>query len=120
MHKRDWVAVGSWLGIAAGLWIIAWIISAAIPVFSNLLSLIVGSCLRDKALSVANTLLFQTALFASWFSYCLGGVFWLYINKGRLTSSLRMIIFSVINLVLIGIGLTIVCCSLLGVGVRCC
>jgi L-lactate permease len=41
MHKRDWIAVSLWLGIAAGLWIIAWIISAAIPVFSNLLSLIV-------------------------------------------------------------------------------
>ena len=55
MHKRDWVAVSSWLGIAAGLWIIAWIISAAIPVFSNLLSLIVGSMSeRDKARSVAN------------------------------------------------------------------
>lgn len=41
MHKRDWVAVSSWIGIALGLWILAWIISAAIPVFSNLLSLIV-------------------------------------------------------------------------------
>ncbi|KAJ5475292.1 hypothetical protein N7539_008358 [Penicillium diatomitis] len=88
MHKRDWVAVSSWVGIAAALWIIAWIISAAIPVFSNLLSLI-------------------TALFASWFSYCLGGVFWLYIHKGQWTSSPRMIVFSIINLVLIGIGLVI-------------
>lgn len=41
MHKRDWVAVTSWIGIALGLWILAWIISSAIPVFSNLLSLIV-------------------------------------------------------------------------------
>ncbi|KAF7714340.1 Uncharacterized protein PECH_003046 [Penicillium ucsense] len=88
MHKRDWVAVSSWVGIAAALWIIAWIISAAIPVFSNLLSLI-------------------TALFASWFSYCLGGVFWLYIHKGQWTSSPRMIVTSIINLVLIGIGLVI-------------
>lgn len=41
MHKRDLVAVGSWIGIALLLWILAWIISSAIPVFSNLLSLIV-------------------------------------------------------------------------------
>lgn len=41
MHKRDLIAVGSWIGVALSLWIIAWIISAAIPVFSNLLSLMV-------------------------------------------------------------------------------
>jgi energy-converting hydrogenase Eha subunit G len=41
MHKRDWVAMGSWVGIAFGLWVIAWVIAEAIPVFNNLLSLIV-------------------------------------------------------------------------------
>lgn len=41
MHKRDTIAVASWVGIALGLWVLAWIISSAIPVFSNLLSLIV-------------------------------------------------------------------------------
>jgi hypothetical protein len=43
MHKRDFTAVGSWVGIAAGLWLVAWIIAEAIPVFNNLLSLIVSS-----------------------------------------------------------------------------
>lgn len=42
MHKRDLVAVGTWIGIGLLLWIIAWIIASAIPVFSNLLSLIVS------------------------------------------------------------------------------
>jgi hypothetical protein len=41
MHKRDWIAWGSWVGIAFSMWVLAWIVSAAIPVFSNLLSLIV-------------------------------------------------------------------------------
>lgn len=41
MHKRDFAAVGSWVGIAAALWLLAWIIAEAIPVFNNLLSLIV-------------------------------------------------------------------------------
>lgn len=41
MHKRDMMAVGSWIGIALVLWIVAWIIAEAIPVFSNLLSLMV-------------------------------------------------------------------------------
>lgn len=42
MSKRSWLAVGSWWGIAAGLWTLAWIIASAIPVFNNLLSLIVS------------------------------------------------------------------------------
>lgn len=41
MHSRDLLATGSWVGIALGLWIIAWIIAEAIPVFNDLLSLIV-------------------------------------------------------------------------------
>lgn len=43
MHKRDFAAVGSWVGIAAVLWLVAWVIAEAIPVFNNLLSLIVSS-----------------------------------------------------------------------------
>lgn len=35
------MAVGSWIAIALVLWIVAWIIAEAIPVFSNLLSLMV-------------------------------------------------------------------------------
>lgn len=41
MHRRDWTAWGIWTGIVLGLWIIAWIIAEAIPVFNNLLSLVV-------------------------------------------------------------------------------
>lgn len=41
LHRRTWLSVGSWLAIAFGLWIIAWIIAEAIPVFNNLLGLIV-------------------------------------------------------------------------------
>lgn len=49
MHKRDWVATGSWIAIGAAVWLLAWIIAEAIPVFNNLLSLI-------------------ASLFASWFT----------------------------------------------------
>lgn len=41
MHKQDFIAVGSWVGLALSLWILAWIIASAIPVFNNLLSLMV-------------------------------------------------------------------------------
>ncbi|KAJ5933083.1 hypothetical protein N7516_007572 [Penicillium verrucosum] len=85
MHKRDLVAVGSWVGIALTCWVIAWIIADAIPVFSDLLSLI-------------------SSLFASWFSYGLGGVYWLHINKGRWFSSPRKIVLTVVNVCIILIG----------------
>ncbi|RHZ72673.1 hypothetical protein CDV55_108967 [Aspergillus turcosus] len=93
VHKRDWVAVSSWVVIALSLWILAWIIAEAIPVFSNLLSLI-------------------TALFASWFTYGLSGIFWLHLNWGRYSSSPRKMFLTVVNLfclvfgaVLCGLGL---------------
>ncbi|CAG8896817.1 unnamed protein product [Penicillium egyptiacum] len=85
MHKRDWVAVGSWVGIALTCWVIAWIIADAIPVFSDLLSLI-------------------SSLFASWFSYGLGGVYWLHINKGKWFSSPRKIVLTIVNVCIILIG----------------
>lgn len=68
MHQRSLLAVGSWVGIAVLLWTIAWIIAEAIPVFNNLLSLIVGvPCSLSSSLH-ANQSKSQTALFASWFT----------------------------------------------------
>ncbi|KAL4887812.1 transmembrane amino acid transporter protein-domain-containing protein [Aspergillus ambiguus] len=91
MHKRDLVAVASWITIALVLWIIAWIIATAIPVFSTLLSL-------------------MTALFASWFTFSFPGMFWLYMNKGLWFSSPRKIFLTLLNTACIGIG--IVLCGL--------
>ncbi|CAI7589735.1 unnamed protein product [Penicillium glandicola] len=88
MHKRDWIATGSWIGIALVLWVLAWIISAAIPVFSNLLSLI-------------------TALFASWFTYGLSGIFWLFMNKGQWFSSPKKIALTLLNFTVVSIGAAI-------------
>ncbi|KAL4883746.1 transmembrane amino acid transporter protein-domain-containing protein [Aspergillus karnatakaensis] len=85
MHKRDFVAVGSWVAIALALWILAWIIASAIPVFSNLLSLI-------------------TALFASWFTYGLSGIFWLYMNKGIWFRDWRKTCLTLVNLLAFAVG----------------
>ncbi|KAJ5183721.1 Amino acid transporter transmembrane [Penicillium capsulatum] len=92
MHKRDWIAVASWVGIALGLWVLAWIISSAIPVFSNLLSLI-------------------TALFASWFTFGFPAILWLFMNKGRYLSSPTKIALTIVNVIIIGIA-----CALCGLG----
>ncbi|KAL4939125.1 hypothetical protein BDV06DRAFT_214544 [Aspergillus oleicola] len=91
MHKRDLMAVGSWIGIVVALWVVAWIIATAIPVFSSLLSL-------------------MTALFASWFSFSLPGVFWLFMNKGLWFSSLRKIALTYLNCFCFIIG--VVMCGL--------
>lgn len=42
MHTHSLLSIASWLGISLILWVIAWIISEAIPVFNTLLSLIVS------------------------------------------------------------------------------
>ncbi|RMJ27929.1 hypothetical protein PHISP_01197 [Aspergillus sp. HF37] len=92
MHKRDFRAVMSWVVIAVVLWVIAWIIASAIPVFDHLLSLI-------------------TSLFASWFTFGLPGVFWMYMNQGLWFSSPRKIFLTVLNVIIICIG-----CILCGLG----
>lgn len=43
MKQRTFLSIGSWVAISLVLWVIAWIISEAIPVFNTLLSLIVSS-----------------------------------------------------------------------------
>ncbi|KAL2793058.1 transmembrane amino acid transporter protein-domain-containing protein [Aspergillus keveii] len=85
MHRRDLVSYGSWVAIGLTCWIIAWIIADAIPVFSDLLSLI-------------------SSLFASWFSYGLGGVYWLHINRGMWFSSPRKIFLTALNVCIVLIG----------------
>ena len=49
MSRRNWKSIGVWIGLAFVGWLVGWIIAEAIPVFNNLLNLIV-------------------ALFASWFT----------------------------------------------------
>ncbi|OJJ58068.1 hypothetical protein ASPSYDRAFT_1178640 [Aspergillus sydowii CBS 593.65] len=85
MHQRSLLSIGTWVVIGLVLWTIAWIIAEAIPVFNDLLSLI-------------------TALFASWFTYGMSGIFWLFLNKGRYTESWRKMFLTGANLIIFGIG----------------
>ncbi|CAG7967778.1 unnamed protein product [Penicillium salamii] len=88
MHKRDWIATGSWVGIALALWVIAWVIAESIPVFNNLLSLI-------------------TALFGSWFTFGFTGMFWLHMNKGLWFSSPKKIMLTILNTFAICVGIAL-------------
>ena len=89
MGKRSWSSFGIWVAIVSVLWVIAWIIAEAIPVFNDLLGLI-------------------SALFASWFTYGLSGVFWLFMNKGRYRESPRKMFLTVVNCCTFLIGAVIV------------
>ncbi|KAJ5113272.1 Amino acid transporter transmembrane [Penicillium angulare] len=86
MHKRDWVAVSSWVGIAIAPWIVAWIIAMAIPVFSSMLTLI-------------------TALFGSWFTFIFTGIFGLHLNQNMWFSSPRKMLLTFLNTLAICVGL---------------
>ncbi|BCS30608.1 uncharacterized protein APUU_80911S [Aspergillus puulaauensis] len=88
MHKKDFVAVGSWLLITFCTWVLAWIIASAIPVFNNLLSLI-------------------ASIFASWFTYGFTGMFWLYLNKGRFFSTPMKTFLTVVNVFMIVVAAVI-------------
>ena len=89
MSKRTWGSFGRWAIIVLLLWTLAWIIAEAIPVFNDLLGLI-------------------SALFASWFTYGLSGVFWLYLNYGRYRESRRKMALTGLNFLIFLLGLTIV------------
>ena len=89
MSKRTWLSFGAWALIVLTLWILAWVIAEVIPVFNNLLGL-------------------MSALFASWFTYGLSGVFWLWLNRGRYLESKKKVLLSIINISIFGMGATIV------------
>lgn len=50
----------------------------------------------------------QTALFASWFTYGLSGIFWLYMNWGLYFSSPRKMALTLLNAIIVGIGACLV------------
>ncbi|OOQ83810.1 neutral amino acid permease [Penicillium brasilianum] len=88
MHQNNWKSVGLWLGLGVSCWVVAWIIAEAIPVFSDLNSLI-------------------SALFASWFSYGLSGVYWLHLNAGQWFASPRKIALTILNMAIVLFGLAL-------------
>ena len=89
MSKRTWGSFAQWALIVLLLWTFAWIIAMAIPVFNDLLGLI-------------------SALFASWFTYGLSGVFWLYLNYGKYRQSKKKMALTALNITIFFIGLVIV------------
>ena len=94
MSKRSWSSFGYWAVIVLSLWTVAWIIAEAIPVFNDLLGLI-------------------SSLFASWFTYGLSGVFWLYMNRGKYNMNMKKRFLTALNVSIFCIGAVIVSFSCL-------
>jgi Transmembrane amino acid transporter protein len=97
MGEKSLKSYGSWALISLILWTVAWIIAEAIPVFNDLLGLI-------------------SSLFASWFTYGMSGIFWMYMNKGRYTESKQKMFLTAVNCCIILLGATIVSPTPIGWG----
>jgi hypothetical protein len=89
MGSKSFKSYGMWALITLILWSVAWIIAEAIPVFNDLLGLI-------------------SSLFASWFTYGLSGIFWLYLNKGQYTRNWKEKVLTILNVCIVLIGALIV------------
>lgn len=61
MTSHSFVGWATWIGICFGIWVFAFIIAEVIPFFNDLLGVI-------------------SALFASWFTYGISGLFWFHLT----------------------------------------
>lgn len=89
LQEKSWTNTFIWIALISALWFIAWILAETIPVFNSLLGLI-------------------AALFVSWFTFGLNGMFWFHMNRGNWFNGWRNRCLSVLNafIVLIGVIIT--------------
>lgn len=95
MHQKTWKSRGIWIAMATLSWLAAWLIAEAVPVFNDMLGI-------------------TSALFASWFTFGLSGMFWFSMNftrgerwyhvRPREPWSWKKIILLLVNLVLIAMA----------------
>ncbi|KAK4994714.1 hypothetical protein LTR66_005316 [Elasticomyces elasticus] len=92
MSEKSFRARASYWVICASLWIVAFIIAEAVPVFNNLLGLI-------------------GALLCSWFCYGFNAMFWLWMNRNGYTKSWKKIVLTCLN-----VGIFCFAVSICGLG----
>ncbi|OOQ86180.1 amino acid transporter [Penicillium brasilianum] len=88
IHAQTCTARASWVAICVVMWILSWIIAEVIPVFNDVLGL-------------------ASSLFASWFTFGLPGMFWLFLNRHRWFMTRNQMLFSCINIGLVFLALII-------------
>ncbi|KTW31100.1 uncharacterized protein T551_01652 [Pneumocystis jirovecii RU7] len=82
LHSRNTRSTVIWVLICSALWFISWLIAELIPIYNDLLGLI-GS------------------LFISWFTYGTGGIFWLYLEKGKYFVSKKSTCLFIVNTLIV-------------------
>lgn len=89
MQERSFRAYGSWVLICALVYIIAWIIASAIPVFNQLIGLV-------------------GALLCTWFSLGASTMMWLWMNKGQYRNNWKKMSLTVLNISILAVCTAIV------------
>ncbi|KAI5857262.1 amino acid transporter [Tricharina praecox] len=97
VRSTCWKSYSIWVAILSALWLVAWIIASAIPVFNNLLGLI-------------------SALFLSWFTYGVSGYLWLFMNRGNWFKTKWNTMLTILNAAIIPLGVTIMILGLYSSG----
>lgn len=87
-REKSFRAYASWCAINALLWFLAWLIAELIPSFHLLLAVV-------------------SALFMGFFSYGFSSLLWYHMNQGQLWSSNRQRLLTVINAVILTVGILI-------------
>ncbi|KAJ5353256.1 hypothetical protein N7452_002230 [Penicillium brevicompactum] len=88
IHSGSFTARATWALISAVLWVLSWVIAESIPVFNDVLGL-------------------ASSLFASWFSFGLPGLFWLYLNRTCWFMSWQQCCLFCVNILLVFLGFLI-------------
>ena len=92
-----------WTLIIGVLWIVAWIIAqSSVPLSKSQTTLTIISIPNFSDL-----LGIISALFGSWFTYGITGFFWMFMNRGKYTSSWIKLFLTALNILSIAIGATI-------------
>lgn len=71
-----------WVSSATALWIVSFVLANAIPIFDSILSI-------------------SSSTFVAWFTFGISGVFWLFLNWGRLFITWRKTLLTVLNVLII-------------------
>lgn len=132
MHNRSFVSIGSWVAICIGVWIVSWVVAESIPVFNDLLSLIVrnGSIMRlvEEYLLMKHQLIecsfrklvqlydqpppLQLKAYAnSHRTVGLPAIFWFHMNQGQYFKNAKKTFLTIINIGVLGIAIAIVSLS---------
>lgn len=110
MHSQSFVTRAVWAMICAVLWTLSWIIAEGIPVFNDVLGLAV--CTTYPTFTQKQRVLtddsYQSSLFASWFSFGLPGLFWLYLNRSCWFLTWRQTVLFCLNIFLVFLAFLIV------------